>query len=81
MKHLDTLVGALLRQEGYSITLFGKGRVTRVTRRGKIDRRGKSTDLVVTFGKPNYRERQWLKTGRAKRGKVVMRGYPQRRAA
>lgn len=34
--------------------------VVRATRRGKFDKRNRSFEFVVTIGKPNYRERDFI---------------------
>lgn len=79
MRHVDRIIGRLLRDEAHRVTLFGAGRVTRATRklfRRRIDRREKLTEVVVTFGPPNYRERKLLRTGKAKRGTVWVDRLP-----
>ena len=51
--------------------------VVRATWRYKPDRRHMRRELVVTFGAPNYRERQLIKSG-VTYGKTYLRAWPKR---
>jgi hypothetical protein len=33
----------------------------KATRQGKLDKRGRQMTVLVTFGRPNYREREFIK--------------------
>lgn len=58
--------------ELHRVTVFvRKDLVHRATRLHRHDRRTRSTSIVVSFGKPNYRERLRIKT-LEKRGAVAV---------
>lgn len=58
--------------------------IVRVTRKFKPSRRDKRTDLAVTLGQPNYRERQFIKLAQ-KAGepfpirKIIVKGWPKKK--
>lgn len=92
MRHVDRLLTKLLEQRAHSITLFGelhgKDVITRVTHRlsrGRLPPPGCPLDAVVTTGRPNYRERKFLKrrrkAGQYRRGMLMIQMPPQRRSA
>ena len=92
MKHVDNLIDVLLRERAHSVTKFGiingKDAITRVTHRltrGKLPPPGCALDVVVTTGRPNYRERKvlkkWRKLGSYKQGGTWIQYPPRRRAA
>lgn len=62
--HIVQVVEALLTTEAHTATKYVGSRVivraTRPLLRGKIPRRGNVT-VVLTAGRPNYRERQFIK--------------------
>lgn len=55
-------VRSLLWQHAYRATKYlDKQTVVKATRRHKINGRARTTEIVVTFGYPNYAEREFIK--------------------
>ena len=82
------VVSALLLTESKKATAFLSPRLTvkatRVAYDGKIDRRNRRADIVLTIGAPNYDERHFIKL--AQRAgepfpvkKVVTKPFPRKR--
>lgn len=87
MKHLDQVVESLLSNHAHTATKFvAPNQVIRATRRlsgGKIDRR-ENVEIVLTIGRPNHEERDFIKTCQ-KAGepfpvkKIRIKGPPKRK--
>lgn len=64
MKHVSAVVRALLASGAFSATKYvSPTEVVRATRRrvrGKVPNRG-TVDLVMVMGRPNYRERAFIR--------------------
>ena len=84
MSAFSSVVEVLLRSESRSVTKFlAADCVVRATHTHRPDKRSRSTSLVVTFGKPNYREREFVKACRVAGEpfpvrKIQMRAWPKR---
>lgn len=69
MKYVEATVAALLRSGARMATKYvSEKEIVRATRRryrGKIVKNAKNTDIVLTLGRPNYRERIFIKRCRA----------------
>lgn len=60
--NVGAVVGTLIRTRAYRATKYvNKNRVIKATRRHKSDKRDRQSEFVVTIGKPNYREREFIK--------------------
>ncbi len=56
------VVNALIDQDAKKVTAFlGPLLTVKASRRGKLDRRARTLDLVVTIGTPNYAERRFIR--------------------
>lgn len=61
-KAISTVVEAVLELGARRATKFISPRdVVKATRRHKPDKRSNSTEVVVTIGRPNYAEREFIK--------------------
>lgn len=64
MKHIEATVMAAVYAEAHTATKFvSEKEVVRATRRlygKKLPRKGSNIELVVTIGRPNYAERQFI---------------------
>lgn len=85
LKAVTKAVDALMNSDAKTAIAYVSRRDTvKVTRRFKIDRRNRTTDLVLTIGEPGYREREFIKDA-VKAGemfpirKVQLRNFPQPR--
>ena len=77
------VVYVLLNNDAHRATkLLSKDMTVKVTRQGRLDTRAIRETLVVTFGRPNYREQQLIKLYK-KAGepfpvkKIQVRPYPK----
>lgn len=70
----------LTDQEVYSVTVFC-GNLSDVKQRIRMTRRGKD-ELIITMGRPNYAEREFLKLckkAKTRPRKVMLKFYPKRK--
>lgn len=59
--HVATTIQSVERTGAYKGTKYiSPKHVIKVTRRTRIDRRGKQMEFVVTIGRPNYAERKFI---------------------
>ncbi len=87
--HVDQVVNALLGAEAHKATKYVSAthvvRATRKLRRGRIPKRDNGVDIVLTIGRPNYAEREFIKKCR-KAGepipvkKIQLKFPPKKRA-
>lgn len=81
------IVEALLICDAHRATKYVNPKhIVRATRKltgGKIDRRERNIEIVLTIGRPNYRERKFIKDCKKSGVKFPVRGvqmqYPRRR--
>ncbi len=81
----EAVISALLVTSMRKATKFlGPNLTVKATRQGKFDRRCRQQTFILTIGKPNYAEREFIKKCR-KAGeplpvkKVQLKSQPQRR--
>ncbi len=62
MSHLSRTVGALLRSGARKATMYvDRDMTVKATRQRKPDKRDRTETLIITYGKPNYAEREFIK--------------------
>ena len=60
--NFSKVVSALIRNGAYEATKYvSENETIKATRRHKWTKRDRQREVVVTFGKPNYAEREFIK--------------------
>lgn len=63
--HVPMVVGGVMAEGAHRATKFvDRNFVVRATRKliaGRLPRKGYNVEITLTFGRPNYRERQFIK--------------------
>lgn len=81
------VLSLLVMSDKRRATMFlGDNITVKATRQRKHDGRDKSTTMLLTIGRPNYSERQLVKSFKKNKarlpvGKVLVAAHPRRRAA
>lgn len=61
MSDIDRVVVAVLGGYKRAVKYVSDKHTIKATRRGRLDKRGRAIEVLVTIGKPNYAERLFIK--------------------
>lgn len=66
--------------------IYGEKLTLKATRQGRLDKRSRQTTILFTIGRPNYAERQFIKSAKAAGEpfpikRVLLKYDPKRKAA
>lgn len=76
LKYVEDVVDTLLATKNVktAVKYVSPNLIVRATRRGRHDGRDKNIDMVLAIGKPNYRERDFIKDCKKAGEKFPIRG-------